>query len=496
MNLRVVGLVPWMLVLSLGCLPDNPSEDDTTGTGDSTGDSNVGPGGELLGCPPGGCVMVMAVQTLDDRVEVFVPDHPDSTYRGAISMDLKPNECAGCGLGDNNAGRLDEPFGVARAGSFLHVLTGHYPTREEGSLVAFPLSFFNGTTTGSTVAVSEYFAGGQFVAPVVGRSLGEVEPIFMHEHASGRLIVGVFNNDLFAGEDTWTQTGKLLVIDPAVPGGEVGVARLDALDGGMCQGASQVVTLSNNVLGVACDGNEAVAVIDATNLDDGTVGDAADGLENGFLCPLPGVGMGKRVRYLAPDGNGGFAVLEGPTPLDSQATARLWHMGVDCTVQGGGPLDLGGNGDWQLGEIVPLPAQVPTWMLAAGSSRQDSSGVRGVFVARNDGGTLELCPEPIAGFEGQWQTAAGGFIEPFALAVTSDAVHLAVGAGPYIADPAGVGYGKVLWATLSGSDTCSLTADVIDLTDGGPGHAPAPMPGDPSTFRRGPNVVRIQEIAG
>src|SRR5690606_17466671 len=150
----------------------------------------------------------------------------------------------------------------------------------------------------------------------------------------------------------------------------------------------------------------------------------------------------------APDGNGGFAALEGPTPLDPTASARLWHMSPNgCAPLGGGPLELGAGGDWQLGEIVQLPAGEPTWMLAAGSS-SPSSTQRGIWVARNDDDVLELCPEPIAGFEDAWQTP-GGVIEPFAVAVTSDAVHMAVGAGPYISDPAGVGYGKVLWGTLT-----------------------------------------------
>jgi hypothetical protein len=505
MKLRSVGLAPWVLALGVGCLPDNPSADDTAGTtasADSTAGETEGGdgGGELLGCPPGGCTMLLAVQTLDDRIEVFVPDHPDSAYRGAISVDLEPNECDGCGLGDNGAGRLDEPFGIARAGGFLHVLTGHYPTREAGGLVAFPLGFFEGITTGTTVPVTDYFVGSQFQGGVVQRSLGEREAIFMHQHASGRLVVGVFNNDLFAGEDSWTLPGKLLVIDPADPSGELGTVTLDGLDGGACQGASQVIGIGPNALAVACDGNERVAIVDATNLGGGTVADAAAGLGNGFTCPIPGVMMGtKRLRYLAPDGSGGFAVLEGPTPTNLQASARLWHMTPNasggCTNEGGSPLELGSGGDWQLGEIVQLPAAGATWLLAAGSSNTQG-GVRGIFVARDAGDGLELCPAPIPGFESAWQDVNGNAIEPFALAVTSDATHLAVGAGPYIAPTSGVGYGKVLWATLAGADPCSLTADVDDLTDGEPGQAPAPNPNDASTFRRGPNVVVIQEIPG
>ncbi|MCX4244281.1 hypothetical protein [Paraliomyxa miuraensis] len=488
MKLRLLAFLPWLLVPLAACTPDEPADD--MGTGDTTGSSNQGPGGALLGCPPGGCVMVLAAQTLDDRIEVFVPEHPDSAYRGAISMDLKPNV-----NGDIDGELLDEPFGLVRTGTHLHVLAGHYPSRTQGSLISFPLFFFDTTVTEDVIAVEDYFMGGQFTNPVIGRNFEQVEPIFMLAHQSGRLLVGVFNNDLFAGEDTWTQTGRILVVDPANINGPFGQAELDALDGGICQGLGQLVPLSNTALGVACDGNEAVAVVDASNLDDLSVQDGAAQLEEGVLCPIPGALPGKRVRYLAPDGTGGFAVLEGPTGTDPQATARLWHMNpAGCAVLGGGPLDLGANGDWHLGEIAKLPAADPTWLLAAGSSRQDASAVRGVFVARNKNDLLQLCPEPLAGFENAWTDGHGGFIEPYSVDVTSDALHLAVGAGPYLSDPAGVGYGKVLWGSLSGSDTCALTATVVDLGDGGPQHAPAPTPDDPSTWRRGPNVVRIQEI--
>lgn len=440
-------------------------------------------------------MMLLAVQTLDDRVEVFVPEHPDSAYRGSISLDLEPNECEGCGLGDNGSGRLDEPFGLSRSGGFLHVLAGHYPTREEGSLVSFPLSFFESYSPGATVPVEDYFATPQFLAPVTGRSLGEVEPIFMHAHSSGRLVVGVFNNDLFAGEDTWTQTGKLLVIDPADPQGDVGSVTLEGLGNGPCHGASQVIDLGGDILAVACDGNEGVAVLDGSALGGGTVAEAAAGLGTGALCAIPGAMTGKRVRYLAPDGGGGFLVGEGPTALDVNGSARLWHMAANCSVLGTVELsDTGAAGDWQLGEVVLQPAEVPTWLLAAGSA--SPTGLRGVFVIHSDGGTLELCPDPLAGLDSAWDDGNGGVIEPYALALSSDGASLAVGAGPFIADPAGVGYGKILWASLSGSDPCSQSVNVIDLTDGGPGHAPVAAAADPSTFRRGPNVVVIQEIPG
>ncbi|MCA9704564.1 MAG: hypothetical protein KDK70_01805 [Myxococcales bacterium] len=499
MKLCLRRRVPWLLgaLVVAGCPSDDASSGDTTttGTADSTGgDTDPAAGGELLGCP-GGCVMLLAAQTLDDRVEVFVPDDPDTAYRGAISIDLEPNACEGCGPGDNGDDRLDEPFGLARAGGFLHVLAGHYPTRQEGSLIAFPLSFFEGYAVESIVPVDDYFASPQFLDPVVGRSLGQLEPIFLLSHASGRLVVGVFNNDLFATEDTWTQPGRLLVIDPADPAGEVGEVTLEGLDNGPCWGASQVIDLGGGILAVACDGNEGVAVLDGSNLATGTVAEAAATLGTGAFCPIPGAMAGKRVRYLASDGAAGVLVGEGPTPLDLNASARLWHLGVDCGLLGNVSLsDMGSAGDWQLGEIVRLPAGVPTWLVAAGSAAP--AGLRGVFVAHEGSGALELCPAPIAGFEAAWDDGDGGVLEPFALAVTSDGTHLAVGAGPFIADPAGVGRGKVLWASLSGADPCALSASVVDLTDGQSGHAPLPSADDPLTFRRGPNVVVIQELPG
>lgn len=488
-----------LLPLAVGCPSTSPS-DETGSTGDGTGDSSGGvddgdpmAGGELLGCPGASCVMLLATQSLDDRVEVFVPDHPSSIYRGAIDLDLKPNLCEGCMPGDNGDDRLDEPFGMARAGGFLHVLVGHYPERTAGSLVAFPLDFFVGYPQGGTVPVADYYADGQFLAPVVERALGEVEAIFMHrDPASGRLVVGVFNNDLFATEDTWTQVGKLLVIDPGDPGGELGTVVLDGLAGGPCQGAGQVIDVGGGVLAVACDGNEAVAMLDASGLGTGTVGEAASSLASGALCPLPGALPGRRVRYLAPDGSGGVLVTEGPTPLDLLGGAELWHLGSDCGAVG--TLTLPASSDWQLGEVVRLPASVPTWLLAAGSA--NPMGQRGVFVVHEGSGALELCPDPVGGFEGQWDDGNGGTIEPFALAVTRDGTGLAVGAGPFIASADEVGYGKVLWASLSGADPCSLSATVSDLTDGGTGHAPAPVAGEPSTWRRAPNVVVLQELGG
>lgn len=479
-----------------GCPGDDAgTADDTTAAADSTGDdgSSGDPqaGGAILGCPGESCTMLLVAQTLDDRVEVFVPEHPDAAYRGAVELDLKPNTCDGCNPGDNGDGRLDEPFGLSRAGGFLHVIVGHYPSRTEGSLASLPLPLFEGYVAGDTIATSDVFASGDFVAPSEGRSLGEIEPIFMGRHPSGRLLVGVFNNDLFATEDTWTEPGKLLVIDPSDPGAEPGRVTLDALDGGVCQGAAQVIDLGGDRLAVACDGNEAVALLDGSALGSSTLQDEATALGSGTLCTIPGALSGRRVRYLAPDGSGGFLVAEGPTPLDLLGGGKLWHFDGNCGLLG--TVVLPPEGDWQLGEVVRLPADLPVWLFAAGSAAPD--GLRGVFVAHEANGSLETCG-PVAGFDDHWDDGQGGQLEPLALDVTSDGSGLAVGAGPFTVAADEAGYGKVLWGTLAGADPCSLEASVVDLTDGVGGHAPAATDGDPATYRRAPSVVQLVEVGG
>ena len=479
-------------LLAAACLPDNPG-DDGAGTGNGTGEDTAGSsdgggdggaGGEVLGCPAGAsCRLILVSQTLDDRVEIFDADGP--TYRGAIDVDLEPNTCAGCGLGDYADGRLDEPFGLARAGGFLHLAVGHYPARDSGTLVSFPLAMFAGMPAGSTLAVADYFTGGVFSAPVVANSLEQVEPIFVTARGS-RLLIGTFNNDLFASETSWTQPGLLLVLDAADPSAAPAVVDLGAVG---CNGASQVVELSPTTVGVACDGNEGVAVLDVSALDSGSVSEAA-GAITGTLCPIPGAVDPLRVRYLAPDGSGGFVVGEGPTPENILAAARLWYFDGSCGMNGLGQLPA--DGDWQLGELEAFPGTSPTWLLAAGSATAESPS-RGVHVIVADGGSLQVC-NTIAGFDAAWQTDDGP-LNPVGLAVASDGSGIAVGAGPFQAPMAGPGYGRVLWGALDGfDDPCTMTATVTDLTDGT--FAPAVDPMNAATFRRAPNVVEIVEISG
>lgn len=480
-----------VLALAGACLPDNPDLDPTaTGTGDDAGDGGPAPLGPVLGCPAGEtCTLLFATQTLDDRVEIFAPDDPDGViFRGAVDLDLVPNECAGCGLGDYGSGRLDEPYGLALSAGYLHVVAGHYPSMELGTLLSFPVGLFADLDAGQVLAVSSYFAGGAF-SGVVATPLEQLEPIFVTPIAD-KLLVGTFNNNLFTAEDSWMRPGRVLLLDAADPGAGIGVVELDALDGGACNGAAQIAVLGAGMLGVACDGNEAVARLTHGELESVSPADAAATFE-GSLCPIAGAPPGKRVRYLAPDGDGGFVVAEGPGTLDQLAPARLWHFDAQCQVKSVAPLPS--EADWQLGEIAAWPGRDATWLFASGSIGADAH--RGVFVARQAGNELEVCG-PMEGFAELLVDPAGDAIQPLALAVTDDGAHVAVGAGPYIPPTAGPGYGKVLWATLSdSSDPCGVTAEVVDLGAGAPG-APAVDPSDPSTFRRAPHVLSIVRVEG
>lgn len=484
---RIVGLA--LVVGAVSCLPDNPpaaegTDTDADSTADETGgtDADDAAGGAVLGCPAGqSCTLVLVSQTLDDRIEIFEPGG-ETVYRGAIDVDLKPNVCEGCGLGDYADGRLDEPFGLTRVGGFVHLAVGHYPSRDSGSLVSFPLSMFEDAAVGSTLPVTDYFVADAFIEPVVSNSLGELEPIFVTGRGS-RVLIGTFNNDLFATEDNWTAPGRLLVVDGTDPAAAPGVVELSAFN---CNGASQVVDLGGTTVAVACDGNEKVALLDVGDLDSGSVTEAAAAI-TGSTCDIPGATLDRRVRYLAPDGSGGFLVAEGPTPLTLMSGGRLWHFDGACANQG--VANLSGSG--QLGEVAAMPNAPGTWLVAAAGVLDPTQ--RGVLVVRSAGGMLEVC-QTLPGFDSHW-TSADGDLEPFALAVSSDGSGLAVGAAPFQAPMAGPGYGKVLWAELSGADDpCTMTATVSDLTDGT--DAPAVDPLDRSTFRRAPNVVELVEIAG
>ena len=474
-------------VVLIACLPDNPegttaTESDTSATDPSASTDTTGPGATgLLGCPAGEvCPLVFVAQTLDDRVEVFAPRHGPA-FRGTIAMDLKPGTNPAAGVGT-----LDEPFGMSLSGGFLHVIAGHYPMRTSGSMVSFPTSFLAGYEPPATVTVGDYFNAGAFTPPVVHANFAEVEPIFLYEDdVQGRLLVGTFNNDLFDSDDAWVGVGKLVVADANDPATFASVD-LSGLMGGDCLGASEVVlTGSGNQAAVACDANEAIAFLNLGEIGTGEVAAAAAAV-GGSLCEIPGPRSNRRVRYMAPDGVGGVLVTYGPTPLDPTADGVVYRVGPDCSVA---LAEVGTGGAAQLGELVSFSPGF--WLVA---SDNIDAAQRGVVVLQG-GATLEVCGT-VGGLEAAWATssvAAG----PVGLAVTSDLSGLAIGATPFNAAGNDQTLGKVLWAELAGTDNpCTMTATVTDLTDGIGDHAPASNPADPTTWRRAPSVVVIEEVAG
>jgi hypothetical protein len=474
-----------VLALTVACLPENPSEETQTGgatdSTSSAGTSGVTDRG-LLGCPAGeSCPIVLVSQTLDDRVEIFAPLHAP-TYRGAIDLDLKPGTNAAASVGT-----LDEPYGISLSGGFLHVTTGHYPLRTSGSMVSFPLTFLAGYEPGTAVPVSDYFAA-TFIPPVVQAPFDELEPIFlMPSSVQGRLLIGTFNNDLFAADDSWTGVGRLIVAEAADPATFATVA-LSGLDGGDCLGASQIVLVGGTQAAVACDANNAVAFLNLGMIGTGDVASAAAAIA-GHVCEIPGPRTNKRVRHLADDGVGGVLVTYGPTPLDILADGLVYRVGPDCSIAG--PVEIGVGGAAQLGTIVPFSAT--SWLVASGSNL--ASAQRGVFVISAPGGAaLERCG-PVGGFDAHWP-AQSTTIDPLAVAVSADRRYLAVGAAPLGATDDAL-FGKVLWGELSGTeDPCTMTAAVTDLTDGEAERAPAANPGDPATWRRSPSVVVVAEVRG
>ncbi len=452
---------------------DSASASATPSAGESEGPTSDGSVDNMLGCAPGrSCWVLLAAQTLDDRVEFFGGSAGATpTYRGALDLDLKPG---------TTLGPLDEPFGMALGPTGLHVVTGHYPTRELGAMISFPPDLFDDRGV-ETIAKSEFFAGGAFSSGVIEARFEELEPIFVvPSFPQGRLLVSVFANDLFAAEDTWTRSGKLAIVDPSNPS-EFAITTLDGLQGGDCLGASQMVLLGDErTAAVACDGNEAVAFLDLGDLTV-PVADAAAGV-SGTVCELPFPDR-RRARYLAPDGAGGVLLGLGPTP-QNPSSSFVYNITSECGLS---PISIA-DSDGQLGELQRFGDQ--HWLLARGALAPD--GERGVMVLDGGGvcGTIE-------GLDDAWPSE-GSALAPYALAVAPDSEHLAIGAGPsQLGSVQDSIFGKVLWATLSGTDDpCTMTATVTDLTDGGSGSAPAATQGDPSTWRQGPNVVVLAEVQG
>lgn len=455
---------------------DDDDDDDATGADTSTG-GEPPPASGPLACPEGeACTIVVVSQALDDRVEFFTARGPGEAYRGAIDLDLKPNP-----MGDNSGDFLDEPFGLALDADGLSVLVGHYPARDLGSIVVFPHETLAMFELGSTIPQAAFFADGAFTSAVRAGELGEEEPIFVLRHPSGRLLVAAFENDLFTPELEWTNPGKLLVIDPAAPA-TVGKRTLDDLDMGSCAGAWSIVALDDamDTVALSCDGNDGAAVLDVSGIADGSVEDAAAAVTG---CVADTLFPDKKVRSIAPDGDGGFLLVEHAQVADG-SDGKFFRFGSDCSLLAQTPFD--GLSIFEVRDVVRLATGAGTrWLLASGLTPD-----RGVHVVRDGETGTEVCNRLELD---EWFTGTDGTVlDPYALTLDRDHTGLAVGVAARESQPDAPAAGRVLWIELDRTvDPCAASpvVEVTDLAESGP----AVDPDDPATWRRGPNVVLVKD---
>ncbi len=459
---------------------DTANDDESTGADTSTG-GEAPPATGPLACPEGeSCTLVIVSQTLDDRVEIFSARGPGEAYRGAIDLDLKPNP-----MGNNEGEYLDEPFGLSLDKHGLAVLVGHYPARDLGSIVVFPHDMLATYDAGTTIAKTEFFTGDAFTTAVRAGELGEEEPIFVLRHPSGRLLVAAFENDLLMAPETeWTNPGKLLVIDPAEPS-TVGKRTLDDLDDssmGSCAGAWSIVALDEamDTVALSCDGNDGAAVLDVSGIGRGSVEDAAAAVTG---CVADTLVPDKKVRSIAPDGSGGFLLVEHPQVADG-SDGKFFRFGSDCALLGQTPFD--GLALFEVRDVVRLSNDAgPHWLLASGLTPG-----RGVHVVRDGETGTEVCSRLELD---EWLTGTDGTVlDPYALTLDRAHTGLAVGLVARESQTAAPAAGRVLWIELDSTvDPCTASPviTVTDLAESGPAVDPA----EPSTWRRGPNVVLVKE---
>ncbi|MBK7824682.1 hypothetical protein [Nannocystis sp.] len=464
---------PLVLVLLAACLPDGLSNVTETG---STGDPGTGEqptsGGDtpgLFACDSPPCKLVMVSQTLDDRVDIYdVTGTP--SLRGRISLDLKPDPS-----GQQISGNLlDEPYELALTATSLIVTIGHYPDTDQGSLIRFPLTAFADVPAGGIFTVDRYFTGGSFSDGVAEVAHGRREGIFLLPHPSGRLLVGVFANDLKTTE--WTNPSSLLVLDSdlaAVPAS----IDLGALDK-PCIGAWHLAALDAEVsrVAVACDGSDSVAVLTLPgDFATASIQDAAAGVTGCGLNLSSGLWT---TQFVAADGAGNLIAVQSQLA----ESPRLWQVHPDCST--GKPSQDAPPGLEQvrlLREPVLLrggSGDAARWLVASGPTDP------GVVIVKG-GATPTMCGR-LGGLD--LLAAANA---PWALALDASGEHLAIGAGPPSNPELAEGRGQVLWATLDRSklDACEVAAtDLVDLNAG------RFLVGAPETWVRAPNVVVIAEI--
>ena len=465
-----------MLALALAaCLPDNPSLDEGTAESGESGDTGE-TGGTiaegLFGCPAGErCTLVIVSQTIDDRVEVYSAAGPGPRYRGAIDVDLKPNP------GGNIAGsNLDEPYGLAFVGQTLNLLLGHYPAREQGSLVSFPATSLSAWGNGELIPTSAWFEAGATTNEVTMVPLERLEPLSLLARGD-RLHVGVFANDLFVPEALWTNPSELLELVPTPDGSPT--IESTALG---CAGAWSFAVLDEvgDRVAFACDGDEQMVLFAAESPGGKLVPECSGDI------PF----SSKRVRYLAADGGGGALVAEQPAIVSNTESSRLWWFAADCALRGF--TELEGATSWDLRQLAALPSDVgPRWLLARADTDE-----RGVLVLAGDpsSGSVSVCGRLDAlDDEGAWLAAGGAEpLQPHALAVDSEGRNVAIGVGPASYSDAAPGWGTVLWVELDDADD-PCDASVSSWTE-----LSASAPGVdamvPQTWRRAPDIVIIAEL--
>jgi hypothetical protein len=237
-------------------------------------------------------------------------------------------------------------------------------------------------------------------------------------------------------------------------------------------------------IGLACDGDEGAVILDVSAVGEGSVADAAAAVTG---CPADIFVPNRRVRYLAPDGEGGI-LLVNSTPNYDPSGGSLERYDAGCGSTSSAPLD---QTYWEVREIVHLQSDAgPRWLMPIGRTTM----TRGVHVLSDSGSGVTVCNE-LTDLDQYWAGGADDVeVHPYALALTHSGDGLAIGAGPVDAVKDMPGYGRVLWVDLDTSaDPCDpgsgFIVNVIDLT----ASAPAVSVDDPATWRRGPNQVFIQQ---
>ena len=419
----------------------------------------------------------MVSQTLDDRVDIFdVSVTPQ--LRGRVLLDLKPDPS-----GLQTAGNLlDEPYGIDVYNGELRLLLGHYPDTQLGSLVVLPDGLFSGVSSGAVFETANLFDGANFVGGARGLNLDRQEAIFALSHSSGRMIIGVFANDLRALE--WPNASQLLIVDPSLEG----AAAIGAFDlGGLdvpCRGAWGMAAVDNvqapTRVAIACDGSDSVAMLGLpANLGEGSPAEVANSISG---CGLELLSAGWTTRFVAADGSGGALALQSQLIKGP----RLWRIGSGCELlSSSDSVAEGLAGVRRLAEPVLLEGGAsPTWLVAGGVPET------GIYIVR--GAEPVLCGK-VTGLENVFTPAGGQANAPYALALADDGQHLAIGSGPPSNPESAEGRGQVHWVALNTADigACEVVAtEVAELTDG------LFVGSDPKTWVRAPNVIKIVQRSG